>query len=198
VGVAGAAVAAPAAATSVKLAGERFDSPPVALPGRPYALPVARYEVERNRMYGFWYAVGVQAQPYRLVKPRTETIGPEALDRAIRSRNRPEVERLLSLGFSPDTPLGGADNEPALIVAAKHSSPEIVELLLAKGANVNAVDRDSETALIDAAKNGRADIVAILLKHGANRDLRDNQNETALDKARKRRDQKVAALLSAR
>ena len=43
---------------------------------------------------------------------------------------------------------------------------DIVEILLANGANINATNRDDETLLINAAEKGRFDEVKFLLEKG--------------------------------
>src|SRR5205814_6288577 len=55
----------------------------------------------------------------------------------------------------------------ALHLAADPGYRDIVELLLAAGAAVNATDKGGYTPLCDAARKGRADIVQMLLAKGA-------------------------------
>jgi len=50
--------------------------------------------------------------------------------------------------------------------AAWYGRKEIVVLLIAKGADVNAKDNDGETPLDSANKNGRTEIADLLRKHG--------------------------------
>ena len=56
-------------------------------------------------------------------------------------------------------------DETALMIAAEGSTPRTVDLLLAAGAKLNAVDADGDTALTRAAN---AQISKALLLHGAN------------------------------
>ena len=51
--------------------------------------------------------------------------------------------------------------------AARKGHKDIVELLIAKGANVNAADKYGETPLFWAARNGHKDVAELLRKHGA-------------------------------
>ena len=62
---------------------------------------------------------------------------------------------------------------------------DIVKVLLAAGANVNAFDEDGETALMMAAEEGRADVVQALIAGGANVNMMDHEGRTALQHARK-------------
>jgi ankyrin repeat protein len=61
--------------------------------------------------------------------------------------------------------------------------PELVELLIAKGAEVNLRARDGRNALMYAAKNGDSKAVKALLKKGASVNIADNEGETALMEA---------------
>ena len=50
----------------------------------------------------------------------------------------------------------------ALMVAARYGHLEVVKVLLAKGADVNAKDNAGNTALMVAAKYGHPEVVKIL------------------------------------
>jgi ankyrin repeat protein len=60
-----------------------------------------------------------------------------------------------------------------------------VQVLLAKGADVNARDNTGGTPLILAAFEGRTNAVQILLAHGADVNAKDNKGETALMAAKR-------------
>ena len=51
---------------------------------------------------------------------------------------------------------------------AKFPQPELLQLLIEKGANVNACGPQGHTALIYAGYNGREENIRLLLKAGAN------------------------------
>ena len=51
--------------------------------------------------------------------------------------------------------------------ATKHGSGEVVELLLKKGADVNAIREDGSSALLFAAENTDLHTFNLLVSHGA-------------------------------
>ena len=62
--------------------------------------------------------------------------------------------------------------------AAAFENKEGVQLLLMRGADVNAQDKNGATPLMKAALDGAGDIVRLLLEKGANVNLRDNKKQT--------------------
>ncbi|KAF2793610.1 ankyrin, partial [Melanomma pulvis-pyrius CBS 109.77] len=66
--------------------------------------------------------------------------------------------------------------ETSLHAAFKLSDPstELLELLIANGANVNEQDNDSQAPLYEACNVGDANAAAVLLRHGA--DIDDDEN----------------------
>jgi len=106
------------------------------------------------------------------------TSEPELL-RAVAQGNVAEVNRLLSFGINPNTK--DAQGRQVLWLAVAAEKPEIVQALLAAGANVNArTDDRKSTALRAAARAGHADIVSMLVKAGVEVNARTNCGETAL------------------
>jgi ankyrin repeat protein len=67
---------------------------------------------------------------------------------------------------------------------AMAGEPEMVRLLLARGAGVDACDRSKRTALHYAAQVGADECVALLLEAGAKRDVRDKRGATPADLAK--------------
>ena len=72
------------------------------------------------------------------------------------------------LGAHADANSPNADGQTALMLASSLGSRKIAELLIAAGANVNAVENfRGQTALMWAAAENHPDIVELLLAHGA-------------------------------
>jgi uncharacterized protein len=64
------------------------------------------------------------------------------------------------------------------------SEPDIVRRLVARGADVNAVDDDGETPLMLAAEHGDSDLVSALLDNRADLNRKDHTGKTARDHAK--------------
>lgn len=64
-----------------------------------------------------------------------------------------------------------------LHTAACEAYPEMVELLITRGADVNATDLDGRTPLMEAALWGRVENAKLLLQHGAQKHLPCIEND---------------------
>ena len=96
----------------------------------------------------------------------------------------PDIAKLLVRhGADPKTPLKDDDNCTYLHSAASIGDKELVELVLAGGADIEAKDRIGKTPLCYAVDDGRTEIVAVLLAHGANPNSRDKDGWTPLHDA---------------
>ena len=73
--------------------------------------------------------------------------------------------------------------ETMLICASFHGQVSIVTLLLKKGCNVNATDKNKNTALMTAAHKNHFDIVVLLINHNANVNMYNCMLCTALHRA---------------
>lgn len=108
--------------------------------------------------------------------------GTTALIEAIVFDEPEVVERLVLTGADVNEMTKGG--EFPLLIASFHCRQEFMALLLAHGANVNAVDLNGYSALIQSTQNctdGRS--AALLLRLGARVNLRANDGNTALTTA---------------
>ena len=78
---------------------------------------------------------------------------------------------------------GTCDLEKNLKAAVSSNDPTTTKVLLAAGADVNAIDKDKETALHSAAMQGRTGIAKLLLEAGADVNARDDDGFTPLHSA---------------
>ena len=92
-----------------------------------------------------------------------------AVKRRLRREARRINERQPSTGSTP------------LSDAAFRGNLEIVKLLLDRGANVNATNRDGNTPLIASAFMCRTEVVRLLLEKGASVDHKNTRGEAAID-----------------
>ncbi len=101
------------------------------------------------------------------------------------NRSREDFRRRLNRMFGDDEDSGGDERSgtAALMLAAENGSLPLVELLLARGADVHAQNRQGETALIFAAESGRADVAQRLLTAGARVDTQSASGWTAMHSA---------------
>jgi ankyrin repeat protein len=59
----------------------------------------------------------------------------------------------------------------------------MAQVLIAKGADVNATQQGANTPLHEAAQRGHADLIDLLLAAGADRRLRNDEGDNAVDLA---------------
>jgi len=77
--------------------------------------------------------------------------------------------------------------------AAGHG--DVVELLIAKGADVNARRNDNRTPLHTACRAGHKDVVELLIAKGADINARDNKDQTPLSLAKEGGHAEIVELL---
>jgi hypothetical protein len=116
--------------------------------------------------------------------------------KAVRDRDGTKVQEALDkpgtgILTSRDTGTG----ETALHIVAKRRDGTYAQVFLARGADVNARDRQGLTPLADAAQLGWLEGVQLFLGRGARVDLADDHGETPLILATQARDVAVAKLL---
>jgi ankyrin repeat protein len=133
----------------------------------------------------------------------------KALRTAIEKGNLKDLETLVAKGSDPNKPLDDG-SLPLILAALKGkgaivkallaagaranlrddgcretalhyaSTPEVAELLVEAGANVNATDEFGQTPLAGAVSAGHAAVVKLLLAHGANPNKRPSRDEDPL------------------
>jgi ankyrin repeat protein len=87
-----------------------------------------------------------------------------ALYLAIQKKNKDLVKRLLSLGARINQP---SDGSTCLSAAIFHEDAEMLELLIAHGADINANTPGQDSALMTACSRENKGLVQYLLEHGA-------------------------------
>ena len=100
-----------------------------------------------------------------VIAPRHEQPLSSSLYTAIQRGDKATVNEYLNRGTSPDEIM--ANGAPLLKNAVVSSAIPVVELLLSRGADVNARDASGKTALFWARRMNNEAIVQMLLKHGA-------------------------------
>lgn len=79
--------------------------------------------------------------------------------------NKEEIARLLEEGLLPID--YSEDGRPIIVLAASYGQARLVELLLQKGAQVNARSSSGFLPVHSAAINGHLEVIQILADHGA-------------------------------
>lgn len=103
---------------------------------------------------------------------------------------------ILKLLIAAGVVIDSYEGARALTVSAGLGNVEMVELLLAHGADPDLRQRGANSALMVAAAQGHARVVNVLLNEGAYKGLRNTEGQTALDLARQAGHEDVVALLS--
>lgn len=97
------------------------------------------------------------------------------LDFAIASGSEVLVRLLLDKGAKIENP-----KYPPLMSAISHYRPEILELLLKAGAEINTKNPKGQTALHISARYGQLKDLEFLIAHGADANARDNEGKPAI------------------
>ncbi len=101
-----------------------------------------------------------------------------SLIRALKDRDEERTRMLLYANV--DANEKNDEGFTPLVVATEVSSPEIISMLLERGAKVNLPSLGDVTPLMSAAAAGRADIVQLLLEYGADPSMKDMLGLTPL------------------
>jgi ankyrin repeat protein len=101
----------------------------------------------------------------------------------------------MSAGFSGTAEIYSIGST-ALIFASEHGHKEVVQLLLSKGAKVNAKTDWGDTALLNASAYGHKEVVQMLLAKGADVNIKTQNGATALSVASRNGYHEIAELLT--
>ena len=101
---------------------------------------------------------------------------------------------LIEAGADVNRPVGAAGYTPLMLAVARQSKVA-AQVVLKRGADVNAHNQGGVTALMIAAAADQPELVALLVQAGANVDARSETGETALSIARAKDYQAVMKLL---
>ena len=136
---------------------------------------------------------GDSSQPQAGVSPYAKAEARRAaFFEAVQRADAAQIENLTAQGFDVNT---GNEVGVTPIIVAAGMNVEMVRLLVAKGARVNAKTSGGYTALMAAALNGQKEIVKLLLDNGADPTPKDTSNRTAIKYASEKNHNDIVDLL---
>jgi ankyrin repeat protein len=103
------------------------------------------------------------------------------LELAVQEGNAPKVRQLLATGA--DTLQKSSEDGKTPLHFGTDANLEACRVLIAQGAEVNAVDASGQTPLHDAAYEGSYAFIKLLLQHGAKTNIADEEGNTPLHEA---------------
>ena len=98
---------------------------------------------------------------------KTTTTGPHKILAAAWNGDLEELQRLFEDGADDAIEAKDESERTPVVLASCNGHVDVVRLLLAKGANVNQVDKHSKTALDYATRYSHIEVVLALLAKGA-------------------------------
>lgn len=118
----------------------------------------------------------------------------ESLAQCAREGDTKAVELFIESGFPPDA--RDKSGVPLLCIAARTRHRNVVELLLDKGAHIDAKSDDrGYSALMDSTQQGDESLVRLLLDRGADTDVQSKDGQTSLVLAVGRNDATLVRVL---
>jgi hypothetical protein len=112
---------------------------------------------------------------------------------AVKDADEARVRNLLDRGADPDEQ---DEDAGALHWAVCRGTFTIAEMLVEKGANLDAKDPAGVTALMYAGRFGKTDILRLLIDKGADFDIKDKEGFTAKEWVRQSCDKAVLDILN--
>lgn len=133
-----------------------------------------------------------EARALELLRSRGAKLDESSFYRALGERDVELVQAFLDGGISPNQSLESTGENPLRFMLRGACSPlqrptapetkALARLLLARGANVNAVDANGNTALMEAAMQGcDRELMSVLIKSGAKVGLKNGSGLTAFE-----------------
>ena len=126
------------------------------------------------------------------------------------TNNKADIARNLILAITQNNDLSQCHQKISLMLlvskfkdvftlnwAIDHGKINLAKLLIAAGADVNAIGNHGRTALINAVRDGHTEIIKLLIAAGADVNARDNSGNTALSNAACSIDTEIIKLLLA-
>lgn len=110
--------------------------------------------------------IGLGADPKEAFKEKSKEYATHLLFDAVKTRQSDVAIKLLDAGASVSVTDPNNGEEP-LHIAAKEGLQPVIDVLLTKGANINALDRHRNTPLHTACRTLQVDIALHLVKKGA-------------------------------
>jgi len=161
----------------------------------------ARHSVSWKTIVGLGVAVIVSGSVlnyYKYVLLNSFGLTPTSVYEAVYKGDVDTVRRYLEQGGNVNAKYGFDGNTP-LQRAAQNNNKDMVEMLIAKGADVNAKDKDGNTPLQRAAQHNRKDVAELLIAKGADVNAKYNaknkEDYTLLHWAAQNNSKDVAELL---
>eukprot|EP00026_Physarum_polycephalum_P007585 Phypoly_transcript_07648.p1 GENE.Phypoly_transcript_07648~~Phypoly_transcript_07648.p1 ORF type:complete len:487 (+),score=88.56 Phypoly_transcript_07648:95-1555(+) len=111
---------------------------------------------------------------------RYEGMSSPPLFNACRAGHVEVARKLLKYEADPEGATTIGNKTTPLIIAAKHGSVEITQMLIDHGANVNTARMDSVTPIFMAAQENHVEVLKMLIKAGANVDACTDDDATPL------------------
>lgn len=130
--------------------------------------------------------------------PNVSAIGGQsALTRAALAGNVAVIDALISGGADVEHREAAPGRTVLQLVIDEAPSIEVMQALIAAGADLDAVDDRGESALASAAFMGRLDAAELLIEEGAAIDRVNNDGVSPLEWARRQGNDEIVALLEA-